>query len=240
MGLRVLRVIVGLLLGGSGALMYAASWQRWAGACRWNQSDGGLCDIRQDHLFDFAPPFAPWEPVGDAAQLAGWSMLVLALVFVLLPWALTGRRPGLVTGAVLVGVVLTQAAVGVATLRSELTGSLVDPISGDLALYVWLFVPLGVLIRLAVDARGWTLAAAIFLILADPLVSGFTYAIGSYDTRPWYEAISGIFTATAGVCLLTASAFSSRSRTPVNTVTTASPAPAGAASSPGQQRRGAP
>jgi hypothetical protein len=225
MALRVLRVAVGLLLGASGALMYAASWQRWGGACGWHQSEGALCNIRQDHLYDFVPPAAPWKPVGDAAQLGGWSLLVLAAAFVVLPWALTGRRPGAVSAAVLVGGVLALAVMGVATLRSGLSGSVVDPISGDLALYVWLLVPPVLLVRFAIAARGWTLAAAACLVLAAPLVAAFSYAIGSFDARPWWEAISGLFTVTAGVCLLMAAAFSRRFRTPESTVATCSPAP---------------
>ena len=128
MALGVLRVGVGALLGASGALMYAASWQRWAGACPWGDVHGRLCSSRQDHLYDFVAPTAPWEPVGDAAQPAGWSLLVLALAFVLLPWALTGRRPGVFSAAALVCAVLALGAVGVATLRSGLAGIVVDPI----------------------------------------------------------------------------------------------------------------
>ena len=225
MALRVLRVGVGVLLAASGALMYAASWQRWAGACPWGDVDGALCTIRQDHLYDFVAPTAPWEPVGDAAQLAGWSLLVLALAYVLLPWALTGRRPGVVSAAALVGAVLALGAVGVATLRSGLAGSVVPPISNDLALYVWIFVPPALLVRFAVAARGWTLAATIWLVLATPLVAAFSYAVGPYDAQPWWEAISGLLTATAGLCLLGAAVFSSRSWTQQSAVTMATPSP---------------
>jgi hypothetical protein len=232
MALRVLRVGVGVLLGASGALMYVASWQRWGGACPWGDVDGTLCTSRQDHRFDFVAPTAPWEPVGDAAQLAGWSLLVLALAFVLLPWALIGRRPGLVSAVALVGTVLALGAVGVATLRSGLNGSVVHPTSSDLALYVWLLVPPVLLIRFAVAARGWSLAAAVWLILATPLVAAFSYAVGPYDAQPWWEAISGSLTATAGLCLLAAAAFSSRSRMHESPVTVASPAPVGGAASP--------
>ena len=59
MALRVLRVGVGVLLGASGALMYAASWQRWAGACPWGDNDSGPCSFRQDHRYDFVAPSAP-------------------------------------------------------------------------------------------------------------------------------------------------------------------------------------
>ncbi len=233
MALRVLRVGVGVLLGASGALMYAASWQRWAGACPWGGDvEGTLCTSRQDHLYDFVAPTAPWEPLGGAAQLAGWSLLVLALAFVLLPWALTGRRPGVVSAAALVGAVLALGAVGVATLRSGLTGSVVDPIADDLVLYVWLLVPPVLLVRFAVAARGWALAGAVSLVLATPLVAAFSYAVGPYDAQPWWEAISGLLTAGTGLCVLGAAAFSGRSQTHASATTVVSPAPAGGAASP--------
>ncbi|HET6563114.1 MAG TPA: hypothetical protein VFG72_14670 [Marmoricola sp.] len=212
MELRVLRAAVAALLGLSGALMYAGSWQRWAGACSWGEVEGGGCDLLQDHRYDFVAPSAPWEPVGDAAQLAGWSLLVLALAFVLLPWAFTGRRPGVFAAAAVVGAALALVAVGAATLRSGLTGSVVHPFASDLALFVWFLVPPILLIRWAVTARGWAArAAAVWLVLASPLVAAFSYAIGPYDSQPWWEAISGMLTATAGLCLLAAAAFSDRS-----------------------------
>jgi len=232
MAVRVLRVGAGVLLGASGALMYAASWQRWADACPWGDLDSGPCSTRQDHRYDFVAPTAPWEPMGDAAQLAGFSLLVLALAFVLLPWALTGRRPGIYSATALAGAVLALVAVGVTTLRSGLRGSVIDPISDDLALYVWAWVPPVLLIRFAVASHGWTLVAAVCLVLATPLVAAFSYAVGPYDAQPWWEAISGLLTATAGLCLLGAAAFSSRSRTHESAVTVASPAPAGGAASP--------
>ena len=231
MSLRVLRVGAGLLLGVSGALMYAASWQRWAGACAWADVEGALCTTRQDHLYDFVPPIAPWEPLGNAAQLAGWSLLVLALAFVLLPWALTGRRPGVVSAAALVGTVVALGSVGVATVRSGLAGSVVPTINEDLALYVWLFLPPGLLVRFAIAARGWPLAATVGLVLATPLVAMFTYAIGPFDAQPWWEGISGLLTVTAGLCLLGAATVGSRSRPPESPVTVASAAvPDGAVS----------
>ena len=226
MALRIVRACVGALLGVSGALMYGASWERWADACPWGGGETGACDVRQSDEYDFLPPSAPWVPVGDAAQLAGWSLLVLGLAYVLLPWALTGRRPTVLSGVALVGAALATAAVGVATLRSGVTGTALSPIGGDLSLLVWGLVPPVLLVRFAVAARGWALAAAVGLILASPLVAAFSYAVGSYDSRPWYEAISGAFTAIAGVCLLVAAAFSRESRTPERAVATSSPADA--------------
>jgi hypothetical protein len=224
MAMRIVRVGAGLLLGASGALMYAASWQRWAGGCPWGVVEGGSCDAIQDHRYDFIAPSAPWEPVGDAAQLAGWSLLVLALAFVLLPWALTGRRPGVYSGVALVAAVLSLAAVGVATLRSGIAGSVVAPVGGDLSLLAWFFLPPALLIRFAAAARGWAVAAAAWLVLACPLVAMFSYAVGPYDARPWWEAISGVLTGTGGLCLLASAAFGRTAGSHEDRVTTASPA----------------
>lgn len=210
MSLRVLRVGVGMLLSGSGALMFAASWQRWSGACSWGDPDARLCTIRQDHLYDFLAPSAPWQPVGDAAQLAGSSLLVLALAYGLLPWALTGRRPGMASAVAQVGALLATGAVGVATIRSGLIGTVVTPVADDLTLVLWLVLPPVFLLRFAVACRGWSLAAAIGLILATPILAGFTYAVGPYDARPWWEAFAGSLTITAGLCLLGAAAFTGR------------------------------
>ncbi|WP_456787296.1 hypothetical protein [Cellulomonas sp. P5_C5] len=228
MVLRVLRVVVGVLLGVSGALMYAASWQRWGGACPWAGGvDDTLCALRQDHLYDFLAPTLPWEPVGAAAQLAGWSLLMLALASVPLPWALLGRRPGIASAVALLCAVLATGAVGVAIVRSGLTGSVVEPVGADVTVFVWALVPPVLLVRFAVASRGWPLGAAVALILATPLVATFSYAIGPFDAQPWWEAVSGLLTATAGLCLLGAAAFSGRSVTRERTVEHASRALAG-------------
>lgn len=240
MALRVLRVLTAALLGASGVLMFAASWQRWADYCRWGNVDIGLCGEREDHRYDFVAPVDPWEPVGQAAELAGWSMLLVAFALALMPWALTGRRPGVFSSVALIGAVLAQAAMGVATLRSGLAGIPVEPIGSGLAVYVWLLVPPVLLGRFAVAARGWPRAAAVLLVLATPLVAGLTYAIGSYDARPWYEAMSGAFTVAAGLCLLVAAAFSSSSQTKESAATVAPPAHTGGVPPPNPQPRDAP
>lgn len=54
----------------------------------------------------------------------------------------------------LVGAVMALVAVGIAGLRSGVTGSVIHPIADDLTLYVWLLVPPVLLVRFAVAARG--------------------------------------------------------------------------------------
>ena len=208
MALRMLRVLTGVLLGGSGALLFAASWQRWAGVCTGDSGRSAeACVLREDHLYDFLPPLEPWEPTGSAAELAGLSLLVLALVLPLLPWALTARRPGRYSAVTLITCELALVAVGLATLRSGLSGDVVAPPLGNWTVAVWLIVPPILVGRWAVDAHGWARAAAVVLALSMPIVAYFSYAIGSYDSRPWWEAISGAIMVAAALCLLVAAAW---------------------------------
>ncbi len=207
MALRMLRVWAGVLLGGSGALMFAASWQRWAGVCTAGSGSAEACEVREDHLYDFLPPMEPWEPTGSAAELAGLSLLVLALVLPLLPWALTARKPGRYSTVALIASEVALVAVGLATLRSGLSGEVVAPLLGNWSVAVWLIVPPILVGRWAWDAYGWARAAAVVLALSMPIVAYFSYAIGSYDSRPWWEAISGAIMAAAALCLLVAAAW---------------------------------
>lgn len=205
MGLTMVPVGTGAALVASGALMYAASWQRWAGACPWGQDqDTVACTVRQDHLYDFLLPTEPWRPVGSAAELAGASLLVLALALPFLTTAVAGRRPGAPAVAALLVSTLAVVDVGVATLRSGLTGEVVGPVGDDLSLWLWLCLPLGVLAVLAVRGRGWARVGAILLVLGAPLVAAFSYGLGSFDTAPWWEAVSGILTGAGGICVLAA------------------------------------
>ncbi|MCZ2828980.1 hypothetical protein O2W14_09065 [Modestobacter sp. VKM Ac-2986] len=193
-----------VLLTASGGLLFAASWQRWAGACPWRgDRETPECTTRMDHLYDFLPPAEPWVPAGTAAQLAGASLLVLAAALLALPWALTGRGPGPGTVTALVAVVLVMTDVGLATLRSGLDGAVVSPLLPDVVSWSWVFV-LPVLVGcLGVLSRGWAAgAAAVLLVLASPLVAYLSYAIGPFDAQPWWEAISGLLTCGAGACVL--------------------------------------
>ena len=135
-----------------------------------------------------------------------WSLLVLALAFPLLPWALTGRRPGAFSAVALIIAEITLVDVSVAQLQSGLSGEVVPPAFSDLTIWLWLLVPPFLIGRLAVAARGWCRAAAVSLVLAAPMVAALTYAIGPWDAQPWWEAISGALSGVAGLFLLTAAA----------------------------------
>ncbi|PKH41273.1 hypothetical protein CXG46_09265 [Nocardioides alpinus] len=199
-----MRVLTGLVLVASGVLLHLASWQRWAGHCPWgSQQETAACNQRMDHLYDFLFIGDPWVPVGKAAELAGLSLLLVALALILLPWATSELwpGPGITAGLALSALVL--ANVGLATRRSGLAGEVVEPAleSGG---FMLLWVPSLVLTWVAVRARGWVRAGSIFLVLGSPLVAAFTYAIGPFDAAPWWEAYSGDLTAMGGLCLLVA------------------------------------
>ncbi|MGR7027017.1 hypothetical protein [Geodermatophilus sp. URMC 62] len=142
-------------------------------------------------------------PAGVAAQLAGASLLVLAIALLPLPWALTGRKPGIPSAVALLATVLIVMGVGLAALRSGLEGTVVSPVGSNVTIWLWLLVPPLLFAGVAVVSRGWASgAAAVLLILASPLVAFVTYAIGPWDAQPWWEATSGLLTCGAGACVL--------------------------------------
>lgn len=205
MATRLVRTLTALVLVASGVLLHAASWQRWAGYCAWGGGpETPACNTRMDHLYDFLFVGDPWVPVGNAAELAGLSLLLVALALLLLPWAVHGRRPGLgLTVGLAVGA-LVVANVGLATLQSGRAGEVVRPAMGDGAFTLWLWVPTSVLVWAAVGAHGWARAGVVLLVLGSPLVAVLTYAIGPFDAAPWWEAYAGDLTALGGLCLLAA------------------------------------
>jgi hypothetical protein len=140
--------------------------------------------------------------VGITAQLAGMSVLLFSVALAALPWALVGRRPGRGIVAALVVAELVVTDMGVAMLRSGLHGTVVHPGGADLTIGLWLLALPMFLAWLAALSRRFAATAAVLLILGSPLVAAFSYAIGSFDARPWYEAVMGVFVGGAGACLL--------------------------------------
>jgi len=208
---RNMRLLVAAALVGSGALMYAASWQRWADACPWGARSTAACLGAQDHRYDFLVPAEPWTPIGGAAELAGLSLLVLALAVALLPWGLTGRRPGPFSALTLAATVPSVGLLGVTNLRSGLAGQVMEVPFERAALLGWGLLLPSLIAWLAWASRGWARVGGWVLVTAMPFPGIFLYWIGPYDAAPWYEGISGILTALAGLCVLVAAS----GRTPV-------------------------
>lgn len=205
---RIVRALTAVLLLGAGALLHAASWQRWAEACPvLSPRDPAACDAVQSHLHDFLVVGEPWAPVGNAAELAGIALLLVAAALLLVPWTLDGRASlptagGL--GVLFVVSAIAYADAGLGALRSGLAGAVVEPPLGGPWGALWILVPAPALVWLAVRAARWVRASAVLLALASPMVMFFTYALGPYDAAPWHEAICGDLTALAGLCLLVA------------------------------------
>lgn len=87
------RALTSAALAGSGILAYLAAWQRWSGVCPRGGFDEPACLKRQDHRYDYQWPSNPWDPIGDAAQLYGLSVLLLAVAAFALPFLLTPAYP---------------------------------------------------------------------------------------------------------------------------------------------------
>ena len=87
-GHRGARALTSAALAGSGVLAYLAAWQRWSGVCPRGGFDEPACLKRQDHLYDYQLPASPWHPIGDAAELYGLSVLLLAVAAFALPFLL--------------------------------------------------------------------------------------------------------------------------------------------------------
>jgi hypothetical protein len=139
----------------------------------------------------------------STAQLAGGSLLVLAVAVLALPWAVTGRKPARPFAAALLATAVIVTDVGVATLRSGLDGAVVTPLGRDATISLWILGLPCLFAYVAAVSRGWAnRAAAVLLILASPIVAFVSYAIGPWDARPWWEAVSGFLMIGAGACVL--------------------------------------
>lgn len=188
----------------SGLLMVAAAYERWWPTCKPGAYDADACLALQDHRYDFSFVAEPWEPVGDAAQLAGLSWLLLAVGLLVVPSVLS-RRPRPLTWIIGFVLALGYVELGLEALLSGLRGEVVALSGPNDTPYGWLLVAGPFLAvcwwfcAVAVDWRpgnGWKLGTAFVLVLASPLpalvvvgpaVVGYT----SYDTAPWVEAVGG-------------------------------------------------
>lgn len=200
-----------LLVSGFGSILAAA--ERWLPACGPGRLSSVACTRVESHLYDFTVPSAPWRPLGHAAALQGFALLLLALAAVTLTPLLLGvRRPltAWLTGGAFGA---AFALVGAQTLLSGRAGSVVTvPGTGTAAVattLVWPLALIAVLLSLPVTGQpsiGWRAAAAVSLLAASPvgasLVAAATVPVAAYDTVPWTEAVGGLATILAGLALL--------------------------------------
>ncbi|WP_243057835.1 hypothetical protein [Nocardioides sp. SR21] len=199
---KLTRAAAALLLAGAAALLYAAAWERWWPGCRRGGFDDASCLPLQDHSYDYLVPGDPWTPVGQAAQLAGAGLLLLACAAMLLPRLVAPSLPGLVRWPLAAISAASLGLLGAATLLSGSTGDVVTvPFVGAAAL-VWVLAwPAGLTLCAGVEAvrspgprARWGLASAIavgcstpipVLLMWGPIAAG---GYVSYDTTPWSEA----------------------------------------------------
>jgi len=217
MTVRIARLLSASLLLGAGALMFAGSWQRWAGYCSAPWDSHERCYLRQYGELDFVMPVDGWIPIGSAAQLAGAALVLLALALVVVPTAMLGRRPGPFSLAATALCVPAVAVEGVATLLSGLAGEVVSLPLQSVAVWAWALLLPGLLVRLTLSAPGWaTRVAGVSLLMALPVPGWLFYSMGPFDSAPWYEATCGLFLAVVGAGLVLAAVLPSRdSRGPV-------------------------
>jgi hypothetical protein len=213
---RIWRVVGCLLLAASGLLMIAASRERWWPACRLGDFESSRCLKMQDHRYDFLPPMDPWSPIGEAATLAGVSLVLLGVVAGGLPLLLPVARHRRLVAALQVVVAVGLATVGLAAVASAAAGrpsweSLAAP-AGLVWVLVW---PVTVILttawssRVAVRPRLGLLGAGL-LVGSSPLPQLFFAPLFvsylSHDTSPWGEAVGGAFLVCAAVVLWLATA----------------------------------
>jgi len=204
----LMRAAVAALFSFAGALWVAAAAQRWWPACKRGDFDTVGCLKLQDHLYDYVAPTAPWVPVGNAAQLAGVAMALLAVGVTLLPWLWVPSRP-LVCLAVAVpalAVLLIGGSTWNAGLSHEaLTVGLVPTI------LVWSFgLPIALVVAATTSRDGhtaqrttrWRVVITVLIAMATPLaeVMFAPMLVGymSHDSTPWTGAVTGALLVTAG------------------------------------------
>lgn len=195
------------------ALQLTASLQRWV-VFRGSLTGDELS--AEDHLYDYSYPYDPWEPIGTAAELYGFGLLLTAVGVLVLPLGVAAmrrprRRHAVVAAIEILLAVLVACALGVDgahALLSGLTGT-PSPLQHSGAV-TWIafvgLIALGVMWRTSVAA----MATCLFLLgstgvgyLFATFVIAPLFAGGiSHDTTPGTETVIAATTAAAGIAML--------------------------------------
>ncbi|MBD3925053.1 hypothetical protein IEZ26_10510 [Nocardioides cavernae] len=204
----LVRAAVAALIALAGALWVAAAAQRWWPACKLGDFDAVACIQLQDHLYDYVAPTAPWVAVGNAAQLAGVAMTLLAIGVTLLPWLWLPRRP-LVCLAVAfpaLSVLLIGGSTWHAGLSHEALAAGVLP-----TILVWSFgLPIALALAAATSrddhtarrTTRWRVVVTVLIAMATPLAelifAPILLGYMSHDSTPWTGAVTGALLVAAG------------------------------------------
>ena len=207
------------LLAAAGVLAIAAAAQRWWSACEIGAFDTSSCLRLQDNAYNYTVPSDSWVPVGSAAELQGVAMLFLAIAVLLLPAALTGRRPRLVLSIAAVVVSVGIAVSAAVTWLSGYAGQVVTMPGMWLPVMLWwlglpalvgasfAFASVGP-VPVRVGVQRWAVVACVLAstppvtqLFVAPMLSFYQ----SHDMIPWSEAVGGMLLIGASVFLALAS-----------------------------------
>ena len=205
------------LLAAAGVLAIAAAAQRWWSACEIGAFDTSSCLRLQGNDYNYTVPSDSWVPVGSAAELQGVAMLFLAIAVLLLPAALTGRRPRLVLSIAAVVVSVGIAVSAAVTWLSGYAGQVVTMPGMWLPVMLW-WLGLPALVAASAASAGpvpvrvgvqrWAVVACV-LASTPPLpqlfVAPMLFFYQSHDIIPWSEAVGGMLLIGASVFLALAS-----------------------------------
>jgi hypothetical protein len=207
--------VTSALLAISGVLTVTASAQRWWPACRIGAFDSGGCPELQDHAYDYIAPWDPWVPIGNAAEVHGAGMLLLAAAVLLLPRVLAGHRPGRMLTLAAIVVAAGVAVMGLSTLLSGLEGEVVSLPSMWLPAILWMIGLPALLIASAAritpappraSVARWAVVMCLIVATVPPvteyMVAPAIFGYMSYDTTPWAESVDGVLLIGASVFLL--------------------------------------
>lgn len=227
-GHRSARALTSAALAGSGVLAYLAAWQRWSRVCPRGGFDGPACVKRQDHLYDYQWPASPWHPIGQAAELYGLSVLLLAVAAFALPFLLAPAFRRLAQWLLAVVPAAVLAGIGMLALASGIAGR---PVTVP-AFYLTAIIVVGVLwptaliVATAIAAggripAGWpeaseerpSAARSVSTVVTALLIAATTvlptyFLVGpiaagyvSHDTAPWTEAPAGALLVLAAIVM---------------------------------------
>jgi hypothetical protein len=213
-----------VLLLTSAALQLVASLQRWV-VFR-SASDEF---VAEDHLYDYVWPYAPWEPIGNAAELFGAGVLLLAPGVVLMAIGVSassrfgGHHPAIgvivIVGEIALAL-LVAGSFAVAGAHPFLSGIAGAPSqlrddggSGWLAIFgliglcaLWLHRSPAAMVTCVFLIGSTGVGHLIAAFNVAPFLAGYV----SHDSTPWTETVIAAWTAAAGFMVILAAVDAAR------------------------------
>lgn len=159
--------------------------------------------ILQGELYEFVLPLDPWVPVGNAAQLAGIALLLLAIAVGMVPLLMAGPRAGWLTLLLSGTMGIGGLPIAATTWFSGQAGHVVTVTGLDVSVRLFAFgwpvlllLTAMPLLRASAPRNDWLLITIALLIASTPIPSYFITSMvmgyTSHDTTPWDEAVVGM------------------------------------------------